>query len=164
MFSVCLFTEAWYSWSRTSPVIVLVMSWAEKRSPPLVMIWPSLEEYPFQDQGAPPPPDRTGVPPIPGQDWDTPSFFPHPHRPDWGYNAAAIHFLGSSRRALFYYYYRPHSEGCGKVMLLLVYVCVSVHTPFPNRLRSGRYASCGHAGGLSCCLTLLQLFNLVLVG
>ena len=29
-------------------------------------------------------------------------------------------------------------------------VCVSVHPPPPNRLCSGRYASCVHAGGLSC--------------
>ena len=43
----------------------------------------------------------------------------------------------------------PASEGWGKVMFSLV--SVSVHTPCrTGYVRSGRYASCGLAGGLSC--------------
>ena len=54
-------------------------------------------------------------------------------------------------------YYRPHSEGMGKVMFSLVPMGVP---PPPNQeteqqsehlLRGGRYASCVHAGELSCC-------------
>ena len=46
----------------------------------------------------------------------------------------------------------PASEGWGKVIFS---VCLSVHTPLPGQqceylLRSGRYASCVHAGGRSC--------------
>ena len=46
----------------------------------------------------------------------------------------------------------PVSEGWGKVMFSLVSVCLS--TSLLGRLRSGWYAFCGLAGGLSCLYTI----------
>ena len=85
-----------------------------------------------------------------------------------------------------WYFYRPHSEGYGEIILLRVYVrpqggegvsCSLVpglwsqvfsqgegkrtgHTT--DRRRRGQYASCGHAGEFSCCKNNDEISNSML--